>query len=153
MSGTGGSQSTGIGNSLRAPSGNFFNTNLPSDPSGGTANGTSGSQSTGASTADPNALNVPFYGHGTVSSFTEGGGQNTIQNFSVAVYKLIFWLAIPVAVVMIIIGGVMITFGGTSSEGASTGKDIIINALSALALLSLAGLFLRTILPWFYTAQ
>lgn len=103
--------------------------------------------------ADPNALNVPFYGHGTVSSFTEGGGQNTIQNFSVAVYKLIFWLAIPVAVVMIIIGGVMITFGGTSSEGASSGKDIIINALSALALLSLAGLFLYTILPWFYTTQ
>lgn len=107
----------------------------------------------GANPADPNALNVPFYGHGTVSSFTEVGGQNTIQNFSVAVYKLIFWLAIPVAVVMIIIGGVMITFGGTSSEGASTGKDIIINALSALALLSLAGLFLYTILPWFYTTR
>jgi len=67
-----------------------------------------------------------------------------------AIYKFAAILIGTLAVLMIVIGGIQVTFSGVSEGGVGAGKTRITQALSALVLLFISALILYTINPNFF---
>ncbi|MDR2189769.1 MAG: hypothetical protein LBP53_00825 [Candidatus Peribacteria bacterium] len=68
-----------------------------------------------------------------------------------ALMRILTSTMLVLGVLLIIVGGVMMTMEGANSGSFSKGKSLILKVGGALALLGLAGLVLKLINPTFFT--
>lgn len=85
-----------------------------------------------------------------VQVFFSKGGTSLIEGYISTIYQWGASVIGLVAVVVIIINGVIISFGGGDSSAIDGAKNRIIQALASIAVLFLSGLILYTINPNFF---
>lgn len=94
---------------------------------------------------------LPMEGGGKVRSISGGSGVDLLSNYFGMWYKIGALILGLICVLVIVISGVQIMFGGASEEAVTTAKARIWGALLSLILLFSSALILRTINPLFFT--
>lgn len=94
-----------------------------------------------------------------IDSFQKGGevisGKNGIEllsNYVKVIYKVATGIIGVICVLIIVISGMQISFGGLSPEGVNQGKERIMQALLSLALLFGTALILQVVNPGFFVS-
>ncbi len=104
-------------------------------------------------------LCVPAPGHYCVKidSFQKGGevisgrnGVELISNYVKVIYKVATGIIGVICVLIIVISGIQISFGGLAPEGVNQAKERIMQALLSLALLFGTALILKVVNPGFF---
>ncbi len=77
-------------------------------------------------------------------------GIDLFTNYIALIYKYAASIIGIICVLIIVISGVQISFGGANSELVNQGKERIMQAIFSLALLFLSALILKAINPGFF---
>jgi hypothetical protein len=94
---------------------------------------------------------LPIEGGQNVRSISGASGVDLLGNYFGMWYKIGALILGLICVLVIVISGVQIMFGGASEEAVTTAKARIWGALLSLILLFSSALILRTINPLFFT--
>jgi hypothetical protein len=94
---------------------------------------------------------LPIEGGERIRSISGNSGVDLLGNYFGMWYKIGALILGLVCVLVIVVSGVQITFGGVSEEAVTTAKARIWGALLSLILLFSSALILRTINPLFFT--
>jgi hypothetical protein len=94
---------------------------------------------------------LPIEGGNNVRSISGNSGVDLLGNYFGMWYKIGAVVLGLICVLVIVISGVQITFGGASEEAVTSAKARIWGALLSLILLFSSALILKTINPLFFT--
>jgi hypothetical protein len=79
-------------------------------------------------------------------------GNEILTTYATLIYRWLAGFIGLVAVLLIVVGGVMISTAGANQEGMESGKKLITSALAGLALLFVSSLILYTVNPTFFSS-
>ncbi len=94
---------------------------------------------------------LPIEGGQNVRSISGGSGVDLLGNYFGMWYKIGALILGLICVLVIVVSGVQIMFGGASEEAVTSAKARIWGALLSLILLFSSALILKTINPLFFT--